>query len=159
MESSRNIHRNFKRVVLKLLAVACFFVLTTLQAHAQQTLAVIANQNGSPSALSFRELRSVFRGEKQRWGNGTKVMIALIKTNNTLGVTISQKIYDMKPDALNKYWLALVFQGRASAPYFFNTVPELQTFVSQNPGSIGIIEQPISTPEIKTVVIDGKRTL
>jgi ABC-type phosphate transport system substrate-binding protein len=159
MESSRNTSTGFRQAALKLLAVMCLFVLTGLQAQAQQTLAVIANQNGSPPALTFKELRSVFRGEKQRWDNGTKVMIALIKTNNTLGEAISQKIYDMKPDALNKYWLALVFQGRTSAPYFFNSVSELQTFVAQNPGAIGVIEQPVSTAEIKTVVIDGKRTL
>ncbi|KAA3440334.1 hypothetical protein [Rufibacter hautae] len=145
--------------VFKGLVLACLLVLLALQAQAQQTLAVIAHQNGAPTTLSFKELRSVFRGEKQRWSNGTKVMIALIKTNNTLGETISEKVYAMKPDALNKYWLALVFQGRASAPYFFNSVPELQTFVSQNPGAIGIIDQPISTPEIRTVVVDGKRTL
>ncbi|HEX8334613.1 MAG TPA: hypothetical protein VF622_18455, partial [Segetibacter sp.] len=111
-------------------------------ARAQQPLSVIANQKGSPASLSSRELRSVFRGEKQRWSDGTKVVIALLKTNNPTGMSICKKVYDMRPDELNKYWLALVFQGRASAPFFFNTTPELRAFVSQNPGSIGIVDQP-----------------
>jgi hypothetical protein len=129
------------------------------QARAQDTLAAIAHQDGAPSALSFNELRSVLMGEKQRWGNGKKVVIALIKTNNTLGATICEVVFDMKPDELNKHWLSLVFQGKASAPYFFNSVAELEDFVSQNPGSIGITNQAVSTPNVRTITIDRKETI
>lgn len=135
------------------------FLLTAPQARAQDTLAAIAHQNGAPAALSFNELQSVLMGEKQRWGNGTKVVIALIKTNNTLGATISKVVFDMKPDELNKHWLALVFQGKASAPYFFNSVDELEDFVSQNPGSIGITNKAVSSPNVRTLSIDRKETI
>lgn len=131
------------------------------RAYAQQSLAVIANKEGTPTSLSFSELKSVFMGEKQRWSSGKKVVIALLKTthNNKVGLEVCDRIYDMKPDEMNKYWLALVFQGRASAPYFFNSISELKDFIAQNPGAIGIIDESMSTADVKTIVVDGKRTL
>ncbi|MGN6619079.1 MAG: hypothetical protein ACTHJ5_18030 [Ilyomonas sp.] len=122
-------------------------------------LLVISNQKGAPSMMKFSELKSVFMGEKQRWPDGVKINIALIKTNNPVGKTTSDKLYDMSSDELNKFWLALVFQGKASAPNFFNSVGELETYVAQNPGAIGIIDNSESVPpDIKTVLVDGKRS-
>jgi hypothetical protein len=158
MENSRNLYKTFRQNMARFLTML-LFLLVAPQAHAQDTLAAIAHQNGAPPALSFNELRSVLMGEKQRWGNGTKVVIALIKTNNSLGETISKVVFDMKPDELNKHWLALVFQGKASAPYFFNSVAELEDFISQNPGSIGITNKASSSPNIRTVTIDSKETI
>jgi ABC-type phosphate transport system substrate-binding protein len=141
--------------------LSCLLVLVMTRAYSQQSLAVIANQEGPPASLSFSELKSVFLGEKQRWSSGNKVIIALIKTtnNNKVGLAVCDKIYRMKPDEMNKYWLALVFQGRASAPFFFNTTTELQNFVAQTPGAIGIIDENMNTSDIKTVVVDGKKSL
>lgn len=98
-------------------------------------------------------------GEKQRWRDGTKISIALLKTtNNPVGQRICKKFYDMSGDELSKFWLALLFQGKASAPNFFNSVNELKEFVAQNPGAIGIINQLPASTDIKTVKINGKTT-
>lgn len=130
-----------------------------LAARAQETpLSAISNQKGPPSAMNLSELKSIFKGEKQRWRDGTKISIALMKTNNPVGRTICKKVYDMSADELNKFWLALVFQGKVSAPNFFNSVEELEEFVAQNPGAIGIINEMARTSDIKTVIINGKKT-
>ena len=98
-------------------------------------------------------------GEQQRWKNGTKITIALMKANTPAGKNTSQKVYGMSSDELNKFWLALVFQGKAQAPNFFNSATDLESFVAQNPGAIGITDQPDNSNEVKTVVIDGKKSL
>ena len=92
--------------------------------------------------LKLTELKSIFKGEKQRWRNGNKITIALMKTNTPAGAYTCKKIYDMSGDEVKKFWLALVFQGKADAPEFFNSVAELESFVADNPGAIGIIDQP-----------------
>lgn len=122
-------------------------------------LTVISNQNGPPSALKFSELKSIFMGEQQRWKSGTKITIALMKTNTTAGKTTSKKIYGMSGDELNKFWLALVFQGKAQAPNFFNSASELENFVAQNPGAIGILDQADINTEVKTILVEGKKLL
>ena len=129
----------------------------TLAGNAQQTsLAAISNVSGAPADMKQSELKSILMGETQRWKNGKRVIIALMKTNTPLGKTTSSKIYDMSGDELNKFWLSLVFQGKAQAPVFFTSVAELQNFVSQNPGAIGIIDKPVAIAEVRAVMIDGK---
>ena len=98
-------------------------------------------------------------GEQQRWRGGTKITIALMKTNTPAGKITSQKIYGMSSDELNKFWLALVFQGKAQAPNFFNSATDLANFVAQNPGAIGILDQVEANDEVKTVLIEGKKSL
>jgi len=133
----------------------CFIF--TLSGKAQQTtLTAIGNISGVPAEMKQSELKAVLMGETQRWKNGKRVVIALMKTNTPLGKTTSTKIYDMSGDELNKYWLSLVFQGKSQAPVFFTSVSELQNFVSQNPGAIGIIDKPVAISDVRSVIIDGK---
>ncbi|MBC6992361.1 hypothetical protein [Hymenobacter sp. BT491] len=120
-------------------------------------LVVIANGKGVPSEMKMEQLKSVLKGEKLRWPDGSKVVIALLKSNTPIGVSTSKKIYNMSANELNKYWLALVFQGKADAPNFFNSEAELEEFVSQTTGAIGVVSQPPAGG--KTVVVDGKRVL
>ncbi|WP_163712169.1 hypothetical protein [Mangrovibacterium lignilyticum] len=98
-------------------------------------------------------------GEKLKWDDGKRILIALMKTSTEVGKTTSSDLYDMTGDELNKYWLSLVFQGKAQAPKFFNTKSELEAYVSQNPGAIGVIDEPLANNEIKIIAIDGATQL
>jgi hypothetical protein len=122
-----------------------------------QNLVVIGNGKGVPTDMKLAQLKSTMKGEKLRWPDGSKVVIALLKTTTPIGQNTSRKIYNMSANELNKYWLALVFQGKADAPNFFNSEAELEEFVSQTSGAIGVVNQP--TASTKTITIDGKRFL
>ena len=136
-----------------------FFLFFSAAVMSQETtLVALGNQAGVPSMMKLSELKSVLMGEKQRWENGNRVIIALMKTSTPIGKATSSKIYDMSGNELNKFWLALVFQGKAQAPNFFNSPNDLENFVAQNPGAIGILDKPISDPEIKSIIIDGQKT-
>jgi hypothetical protein len=129
-----------------------------LHAYSQDSnLAIIANGKGVPPEMNLAQLKSTMRGEKLRWPDGSKVIIALLKSNTPIGATTSKKIYNMTPNELNKYWLALVFQGKADAPNFFPTESELEEFVSQTTGAIGVVAHPEA--DSKVILIDGKKTL
>jgi len=137
-----------------------FFALATTisNANAQEaSLVAIGNKAGTPAQMNLKELRSVLKGERQRWNNGTKVVIALMKTSTPAGTVTSKKIYNMSGDDLDKYWLSLVFQGKAKAPVFFNSASELQDFVAQTPGAIGVIEGTVSA-NANNILVDGKAT-
>ena len=64
----------------------------------------------------------------------------------------------MSGNDLNKLFLALVFQGKGEAPTFFNSVNELETYINQTPGAIGVIEATAANTE-KVVRIDGKKSI
>ena len=139
----------------------CIMLLSlSVTTHAQtESLTVISNQKGAPAELKLSDLKSILKGEQQRWHNGKKISIALMKTSTPGGAYTCQKIYDMSSDELKKFWLALVFEGKADAPAFFNTTSELESFVADNPGAIGIIDQPPASADTRIVLIDGKKML
>jgi hypothetical protein len=43
------------------------------------TLVAVSNSKGAPSTMKMSELKSVLKGERQRWSDGTKVSIVLMK--------------------------------------------------------------------------------
>ena len=148
---SIRVYRKFLSILLLLFA--------GLNIHAQDaTLTAISNPKGAPATMKMSELKSIMKGEKQRWSDGTKVSIVLMKTNTATGEITCQKIYNMSGDKVKRFWLELSFAGNADAPTFCSTTEELVTFVSQNPGAIGVLDKPSTITGIKTTEIDGKST-
>ena len=125
---------------------------------AQDGLTIIGSLESVPAAMDMQQLQAVLKGEQMRWEDGTKVKIALMKTNTPIGSITSKKIYNMSGNELNKYFLALVFQGKVKAPAFFNSVSELEAYVAQTPGAIGVV-QDSSTDQLKVIVVDGKKQI
>ncbi len=119
-------------------------------------LTVIGNVTGVPSEMRSSELISVLKGEKQRWSDGTKVSIYIMKTTTPVGQSTCKKIYNWSGDKVKRYWLELSFSGKADAPTFCNTVEELESYVSQNPGAIGIVDRSSTSAGVKMILIDGK---
>ncbi|MDQ6902627.1 MAG: hypothetical protein M3139_06400 [Bacteroidota bacterium] len=142
----------------KLVFVVLFLFFSAAVKSQATGLVALGNQSGVPPTMKLSELKSVLMGEKQRWENGNRVIIALMKTSTPIGKATSAKIYDMSGNELNKFWLALVFQGKAQAPNFFNSPNDLENFVAQNPGAIGILDKSFADPEIKSIIIDGQKT-
>jgi hypothetical protein len=133
-------------------------ILLSSLAKAQDHVTIIANVESVPAEMDFSKLQSVLKGEQMRWSDGTKVKIALMKTNTEVGALTSERIYKMTGNELNKYFLALVFQGKVKAPAFFNSESELEAYISQTPGAIGVIQN-TGNDQVKIVVIDGKKQI
>ena len=123
-----------------------------------QDLSVIGHTASVPDELKMNQLRSILLGEKLKWDDGVSVKIALMKTGTPIGILTCTKVYDMTPNDLNKHFLALVFQGKAKAPTFFNSVSELEEYVAQTPGAIGV-SQATSGNSVKTVLVNGNKQL
>jgi len=121
-----------------------------------EQLVVIGNSVSVPSEIDMNQLKSVLKGEKLRWNDGSIVSIALMKTNTPIGSNTCNKIYNMTGNELNKYFLALVFQGKVKAPTFFNSVNDLEAYVAQTPGAIGVLQKPNDTL-LKIILVDGKK--
>jgi ABC-type phosphate transport system substrate-binding protein len=119
---------------------------------------VIANAKGAPTSLTMKELKSIFQGEKQRWADGTKISIAFMKSSTPVGSATAGKIMKMSGDQLNKFWLALVFQGKAKAPVFFSSASEVESYVSQNPGAIGVVDAGCQLKDSRVISIEGKKS-
>ena len=123
-----------------------------------ELLMIVGNAKSVPMEMDMDQLKSVLKGERLRWSDGSKVVIALMKTNTPIGANTCKKLYNMSGNELNKYFLALVFQGKAKAPTFFNSVNDLESYVAQTPGAIGVL-QDANDDIIKTITVDGKKQI
>lgn len=121
-------------------------------------LTVIGNVQSVPSEMDMNQLRAILKGEKMRWEDGSRVKIALMKTNTPIGSGTCEKVYNMTSNELNKYFLALVFQGKVKAPSFFNSVSDLENYVAQTPGAIGV-SQNTTDNQLKIILVDGKKQI
>lgn len=142
-----------KKFILPLLLLIGFSSYSQIDA-----LTVIGNNNAVSNQLSFSGLKSIFMGEQPKWSSGDKVVIALMKVNTEAGKITCSRLYGMSSADVTKHWVSVSLKGNLDAPVFFNSTNELQTFVSNTKGAIGIINEPVSASNAKTVLIDGKKT-
>ena len=91
------------------------------------------------SELSQQEVIQIFRNGRSLWPNREKVLIVLPSNNSRLATDVAAKLYGSTVSGMQKFWLALVFQGRANPPVFLQTAEEIIAFVKNNPGAIGVI--------------------
>ena len=148
----------FKKILLSFIVIASILSLSSATSADEPNIMVIANEKGAPTTLTMKELKSIFQGEKQRWNDGTKISIAFMKSSTPVGSATSNKVLKMSGDQLNKFWLALVFQGKAKAPFFYGSASEVESYVSQNAGAIGVVESSYQVKGVKVISIDGKKS-
>jgi ABC-type phosphate transport system substrate-binding protein len=147
-----------KNLLLSFIIIASIISLSSATTADEPNIMVIANEKGAPTSLTMKELKSIFQGEKQRWNDGTKISIAFMKSSTPVGSATSKKVLKMSGDQLNKFWLALVFQGKAKAPFFYGSASEVESYVSQNAGAIGVVEAGYQVKGVKVISIDGKKS-
>jgi ABC-type phosphate transport system substrate-binding protein len=147
-----------KNLLLSFILIASIISLSSATSADEPNIMVIANEKGAPITLTMKELKSIFQGEKQRWNDGTKISIAFMKSSTPVGSATSNKVLKMSGDQLNKFWLALVFQGKAKAPFFYGSASEVESYVSQNAGAIGVVEAGYQVKGVKVISIDGKKS-
>lgn len=121
------------------------------------SISVFANDKGAPANLTMKDLRAIIQGEKQRWPDGTRISLAFMKTTTPAGNSTARKLLSMSGDQLNKYWLALVFQGKATAPLFFNSAQDLDNYLSSTPGSLGVVEA-ASSLKARQIFVDDQKS-
>lgn len=115
-------------------------------------LTIIGNVQSVPTDMDLEQLKSVLKGERLRWDDGSKVVIALMKTDTPIGLTTSKRLFNMTGNQVNKHFLALVFQGKVKAPTFFDSADELEAYVAHTPGAIGVLQK-VNDAQINTILV------
>ena len=148
-----------KRIIALLIPVILLWSAMSGQKPPSDTaLAVIANNSLSVNEMSMKDLQACLLGEKVRWSNKGRVMLALMKSNTLVGKRAAKNVLDKSSTELDKFYLTMVFQGKITSPKTFNNEDELILYVAETPGAIGIINYR-QTSIVKFIKIDGKVTL
>jgi hypothetical protein len=108
------------------------------QTSGDEGLVMIGNKTGF-TGMSWKQARSVFKGERLFWADGTPVTVVLPGNGLSYSTDVASKVYGTNPSGMQKYWLSLVFQGRGKPPVFFNSEEEIILYISQNKGAVAFV--------------------
>ena len=84
-------------------------------------------------------MKSILRGEEAMWKNKEGVIVVLPSSKSDFSGIVSKQFFNSSPMGMKRYWLGLVFQGRANPPFFLDSNEEIIAFIKKNPGSIGVL--------------------
>jgi ABC-type phosphate transport system substrate-binding protein len=126
---------------------------------ADSGISVIVNSTNSTNELTKKQLKALLKGEVVRWPDKKKVILAMMKSNTTIGQQTAEVILNMSANDMDQFYLSLVFQGKLTAPKTFESSDELQAFVANNPGAIGVINEGQLKEAVKNIKIDGQNTV
>jgi ABC-type phosphate transport system substrate-binding protein len=110
-------------------------------AQSSDGLKLIGNNTGL-SSVNKKQLNAIFQGSRSLWQNGEEVQVVMPSARTDFSEQFSLYALQRSYPALQKFWLGLVFQGRANAPVFLNSSAEILDYVKRNPGAIGMVKMP-----------------
>jgi ABC-type phosphate transport system substrate-binding protein len=112
----------------------------SIHLHAQSNVQLIGNKTGFEN-LPLKEARQIFKAKYSVWSSGIAVTIVLPSPKHPNADQVCKLIYENSVSGVQKFWLSLVFQGRANPPLFFDSDDEIINYVNKNPGAIGIVSK------------------
>lgn len=141
-----------RRIVL---FVAILFVsISGISQTSSEKFTVIGNSI-TTNPMSISELRDIFLGEKQVDSNNNTIVVVLPTTDFQGAEGVARLIAGSSLNSFRRYWLSIVFQGRANPPVYFNSNQRMIDFVQENPGSIAILYDYTGSEKITTIQIIG----
>ena len=136
---------------------AAGLVLGASSAAAQTTpVAIVVHPATNVENLTFQELRSIFRGERQFWSDGRRVTLLVRAPVAEERQLVLEKIYEMDEDEFREYWIGKMFRAEVAAgPKLVYSADMARDLVTVIPGAITFVPVSDVSSESKVVRIDG----
>ena len=124
------------------LNLTIFFLFSCFVSFGQTSMkdiAVVQNKTGFINGR-MKDVQDVFLGKYSRWPvTKEQTTIVLPSSKCASANTTASVIYKTSVKEMQKYWLSLVFQGRANPPFFLDSDAEIIAYVLKTPGAIGVV--------------------
>ncbi len=142
-----------KRRYRVLAAVTAMLALGVVNASAAVVL--IANPDTHVSTVDARTVRNLFLGRASRIDGAGRVTIATL-AGGKVHETFVREFLDKTPDQFSRYWLRLVFSGKASRPEVFESERDLADYVARTPGAIGYVSSDTPVQGVTVIRVEKK---
>jgi ABC-type phosphate transport system substrate-binding protein len=147
--------REFGVIAAILLSTALLAVPATAQDD--NAVAIVVHPDVAVDDLPFNALRSIFMGEQQRWGDGSRITLLVRAAQAPERDLILSEIYQMNEDRYRQYWIAKMFRAEVAAgPKIVFSTDMTRELVAVIPGSIGFVPASEVGPGMKVIQIDGQ---
>lgn len=98
---------------------------------------VVANpENEEP--IDEELLKLMLTGKEKFWDSGSEVVIAILRSESDADDALS-RYSGMTMNKFKNHWQRIAFSGRGKMPKMFSSIDELEAFVKNNKGAIGIV--------------------
>lgn len=151
-----------RKITILLMAVFTSMVLGGARISYASGVAIIANKENTVSELTLRDVKKIFKCDKQYWGRneiyGNKIYLIVQGGDNLPTKVLLSKLYGMKGEhELKQYWLSkMVGEDASSFPHELNSDGAVKRFVSQAENAIGFIDASSVDDRVKVLRVDGK---
>lgn len=142
----------YRRFIL--LIVILFVSISGISQSSSGKFTVIGNSI-TMNPISLSELKDIFLGEKQVDPNNNTIVVVLPTTDFQGADEVVRLISGSSLNSFRRYWLSIVFQGRANPPIYLNSNQRMIDFVRENPGSIAILYDYTGSENITTIEINS----
>ena len=155
--------RRVARAVLVALAAAIPLAAPPLAGRGEApdevpVLAVIVNPKNSTTNLTFNQLRSYMKLERQFWPDKERCALLLRPSNSPEMKILLEQVYRMSADELRKYWVGKVFRGEIPArPAVVPTAAAAGTRVRKVPAALTVVLSDQMPEGVRALTIDGKK--
>ena len=85
------------------------------------------------------DLKKIFLGNSSNWSNNVNAIIVLPSTRYNGADKLTKTVMEKSHSLTRRFWLGLVFQGRANPPVYLDNNQKIIEYVNQNTGSIAVI--------------------
>lgn len=143
---------NIGRTALTFLVAAA----SLAPAAGSNDLAVIVNKQTSVEQATAAQLKHIFLGEKDKWGNGQKVTIVTLSLDHAETRTWLKELCGMTDQDYRKYFMLMSFQGKVvNLPHLLPSAVQVREAIAATPGAIGIVSMHDVDASVNVLNIDG----
>ncbi len=116
------------------------FAMTLPARGANEEIVLIANPGVKESAITKKEVRSLFLGMKTKWPDKSKAVFAIHK-GGKLHRLFLRKYIAKTESQFSSYWKKQVFTGKGDQPKAFKTEKEVIAYVARTKGAVAYISK------------------
>ena len=127
------------------------------QAPADESIAIVVNQENTVDDLTVKDLRTVFLGERSHWANGRRITLVMMEPGQPERKAMLREIYHMSETDFNRHFLQGLFTGEVFvSPKTLATPVGVKKFIFNVPGAIGYVRFSDVDATVKVIRIDGR---
>ncbi len=122
----------------------------------EEAVAIVVHPATEVDDLTFNDLKSIFRGDRQFWDDGRRVTLLIRAPEAEERRMILERIYEMDEDSFREYWIGKMFRAEvASGPKLVYSADMARDLVTVIPGAITFVPVSQVSSDTKVVRIDG----
>lgn len=122
------------------LIITLFALLFSIAQAGQAQFSIIGHENLAENQLTIQELRDIFSGERGTWKNGQRIRFSERKETTSYLMEFYKEL-GLRRTFFRQNRIKNVQEDPTRLGSMFKSDEQILTFVSENPGAIGVVSE------------------